>query len=397
MSSLAARSRAQPRRKGDRTPPDARSTCAYSANQRGTDGDSAGRRVPHQPLSGADLQRDIEQAHARGRDLSSPVRSEMEAAFGTGLSDVRVHTDPQADTLSRTVQARAFNFGRDIFFQKGAFEPSSHAGRELLAHELTHVVQQRGAPTGSEVTVSEPADASEREADHIGALVARCPDASCSAPVDDDLQRESTVGRAISRQAEAAPAAVPQRIKVWWNSFIPHPSIEGPPGYNCFTGDSRGFSNAIHASSRTHQEIEVDATTLGRTIDWKAVGETHQIDCNTGAVLDTGRAPVSELTNGPVVSSAGEIIVHFGTAAANPLVGPAPAIDSDVYLQVNPSTRECNIAGAHDGFPGYEAYVTADGDPGIQVYGYDPRTAGQGPTALFPPMDVNIVGAPTRF
>jgi uncharacterized protein DUF4157 len=107
-------------------------------------------------------------AHARGggRPLDSLTRTRMEAAFGVDLSGVRAHTGPQAALLSRDLGARAFTTGQDIFFGHGEYDPGSTDGRELLAHELTHVVQQgRGASLAA--GLSDPRDASELEADAI--------------------------------------------------------------------------------------------------------------------------------------------------------------------------------------------------------------------------------------
>jgi len=70
----------------------------------------------------------------------------MESAFGSDFSDVRIHTDIRADQLNRDVNAVAFTTGKDIFFRNGLYDPGSFTGRQLLAHELTHVVQQRGTP-----------------------------------------------------------------------------------------------------------------------------------------------------------------------------------------------------------------------------------------------------------
>jgi hypothetical protein len=80
---------------------------------------------------------------------------------------VRVHTDPTADALARSVSARAFTTGTDVYFAAGEYRPGSSDGDSLLAHELTHVTQQRGAPTSGPLTVSEPGDAMETEADSV--------------------------------------------------------------------------------------------------------------------------------------------------------------------------------------------------------------------------------------
>jgi hypothetical protein len=99
----------------------------------------------------------------------------MERAFGADFSGVRVHHDAHADALSRPLQARAFTTGQDIFFSQGAYRPGTSSGQELIAHELTHVVQQNGNRVEKKVqakmTVSQPGDPSELEADRMAHMV----------------------------------------------------------------------------------------------------------------------------------------------------------------------------------------------------------------------------------
>jgi hypothetical protein len=78
-----------------------------------------------------------------GRPLSERARAYFEPRFGVDFEDVRIHTGGRAAGLARSVNARAFTHGKYIFFGAGQYAPDSRAGRRLLAHELTHVVQQR--------------------------------------------------------------------------------------------------------------------------------------------------------------------------------------------------------------------------------------------------------------
>src|SRR5207245_9605637 len=66
----------------------------------------------------------------------------MESGFGTDFSDVRVHTDTRADESADALAANTYTTGRDIYFAAGKYAPSSRDGQHLLAHELTHTVQQ---------------------------------------------------------------------------------------------------------------------------------------------------------------------------------------------------------------------------------------------------------------
>ena len=76
-----------------------------------------------------------------------------------------MHTDEHADALARAVSARAFTTGPDIFFARGEYRPATTTGDALLAHELTHVVQQRGSPATGPLTVTDPGGELEAEAE----------------------------------------------------------------------------------------------------------------------------------------------------------------------------------------------------------------------------------------
>lgn len=78
-----------------------------------------------------------------GRPLDGPVRSFMESRFGHDFSNVRVHTDGKAAESARSVNARAYTVGRDVVFGAGSYRPASSEGKRLIAHELTHVLQQK--------------------------------------------------------------------------------------------------------------------------------------------------------------------------------------------------------------------------------------------------------------
>jgi outer membrane protein OmpA-like peptidoglycan-associated protein len=97
----------------------------------------------------------------------------MESAFGVDFGSVRVHTGAQANMLNHQLSARAFTTGQDIFFRQGEYNPGSSGGQELLAHELTHVVQQNG-DIQAKLVVGAPDDAYEEEADRVARAVVQC-------------------------------------------------------------------------------------------------------------------------------------------------------------------------------------------------------------------------------
>ncbi len=131
---------------------------------------SEGETVDSPEIEGA-----IEGARGSGQALGSTIRRRMDSAFGSDFSGVRVHTDDRADRLNKSLDARAFTTGKDIFFRQGEYQPGSPSGKKLLAHELTHVVQQTGN-VRAKLTIGQPGDRYEQEADRVAEQVVGMPE-----------------------------------------------------------------------------------------------------------------------------------------------------------------------------------------------------------------------------
>ena len=104
-----------------------------------------------------------------GRPLDPDVRADMEGRLGHDFGDVRVHDDGAAHESAKAVNAHAYTVGSNVVFQRDKYDPSSADGKLMLAHELTHVVQQRSGPVDGTsapggIKVSNPSDRFEREA-----------------------------------------------------------------------------------------------------------------------------------------------------------------------------------------------------------------------------------------
>lgn len=108
-------------------------------------------------------------ASSSGGPLPTALRGELEQTVGSSLADVRVHADGTAADAAHAVNAHAFAFGQDIYFGAGEYDPSSPRGRSLIAHEVAHTVQQRGASgaLGDSLDTTTPGDALEGEADRV--------------------------------------------------------------------------------------------------------------------------------------------------------------------------------------------------------------------------------------
>jgi len=150
-----------------------------------------------------------------GSPLDRDTRTDMESRLGHDFGDVRVHTDSRAHDSATAVNAHAYTVGSNVVFQRDKYDPSSTEGKTMLAHELTHVVQQRsgpvdGTPTGGGVQISDPSDRFEREAEANAEHAMSAPAPTVMSPAGPAVQRQEAVPpeegeeEPVQRQ-EAAP------------------------------------------------------------------------------------------------------------------------------------------------------------------------------------------------
>ncbi|WP_213450315.1 eCIS core domain-containing protein [Rhizomonospora bruguierae] len=148
-----------------------------------------------------------------GSPLPTDLRCDMESRFGQDFGSVRVHTGDAAHASATSVNAQAYTVGENIVFQRDRYDPTSPRGQHMLAHELTHVVQQRSGPVdgsdaGGGVRVSHPSDRFEREAvanaDRLMAAPApAAPAVQRAEPGTEEAPEEETAQTYVQR--EAAP------------------------------------------------------------------------------------------------------------------------------------------------------------------------------------------------
>jgi hypothetical protein len=94
--------------------------------------------------AGEGIESQIKAKQGSGSKMDSSIQAKMESAFKTDFSNVNIHNDSESSKINRSLGAEAFATGNDVFFREGRYNPDSREGQELLGHELTHVVQQRG-------------------------------------------------------------------------------------------------------------------------------------------------------------------------------------------------------------------------------------------------------------
>lgn len=125
-----------------------------------------------------DTAANINQERGGGHILDEAIATKAGKAMGQDFSQVKVHTDDKADALSQQLGAQAFTTGNDIFFRDGTYAPATNDGQHLIAHELTHVVQQGAMPASvqGKMKVNDPDDQYEAEANQVADLVMAQPD-----------------------------------------------------------------------------------------------------------------------------------------------------------------------------------------------------------------------------
>lgn len=114
------------------------------------------------PIS-SEMESQLQAMQGGGHAMPDALRSQMENSFGHDFSNVRLHTDSAAADMSSSINAKAFTHGNDIYFNQGQFQPNTPAGQHLIAHELTHTVQQGGKVAREEI----PSELTEKDCEEL--------------------------------------------------------------------------------------------------------------------------------------------------------------------------------------------------------------------------------------
>jgi hypothetical protein len=143
-----------------------------------------------------------------GQPLDRRTRAFMEPRFGHDFSEVRIHTDSQAARSANEVDALAYTVGRHIVFRENQYRPGTAVGDRLLAHELTHTIQQSTAGAGFQgsLAISSPQDAAELEADAVATRIVRGQGATIGRQSSWQIARQQP--EATSAAAASAPPVV---------------------------------------------------------------------------------------------------------------------------------------------------------------------------------------------
>ncbi|AIR98932.1 DUF4157 domain-containing protein [Streptomyces glaucescens] len=260
-----------------------------------------------------------------GKPLAAPVRQDMESRFGTDFSDVRLHTGPAAARSARAIGARAYTSGSHVVIGDGGGD------KHTLAHELTHVVQQRQGPVsgtdnGAGLSVSDPSDRFEREAEATATRVMSRP-----------------AGRPVAAQtAPAAPAPVPELPVQRMEGF----EVEVDKRVKDRLGNKLAGDTNLAQSERENFTVVSDS----RRLD--AGGNYSNVEFVSGAVQVVG----SQAEAGPaeldrIVDEIKRVRDDFYAA-----VNGTPLESATVDLQVLPGGRDVTLSN--------EGYTEKAGRPG---------------------------------
>ena len=151
-----------------------------------------------------------------GRPLDPAVQTDMEQRLGDRFDDVRIHTDAPAAASATSVQALGYTVDNEIVFNEGQYSPTTESGRRTLAHELTHVTQQRsgpvdGTPVEGGIRVSDPSDRFEQEAEHNAERAIAGEGSTVTASAGGSVQRDAMGGGAGKEEDEDVQGLFAQR------------------------------------------------------------------------------------------------------------------------------------------------------------------------------------------
>ncbi|MEH2163456.1 MAG: DUF4157 domain-containing protein [Nostoc sp.] len=209
----------------------------------------------------SDLETSIQKERGSGQPLADDVRQPMEQAFGTDFGSVKIHTDSQSDQLNQSIQARAFTTGQDIFFRQGEYAPESHGGKELLAHELTHVVQQNGNALGRKLLPDQGIKKNKIQAKALlnspsgyQPVIQRRDNPPSQTEPDKQGQPEQTANKANSEQGQGQGQAIADKTVA-----VASPPANGAgAGTNSPPADASGNPSANQNKNKAQKETQAD-------------------------------------------------------------------------------------------------------------------------------------------
>jgi hypothetical protein len=255
-----------------------------------------------------------------GQPLPPDSRDFMERRFRRDFSGVRIHADPAAGELARQVGARAFTTGNHVFFAAGEFRPGGETGQHLLAHELTHMLQQRGAADGRDHTPDRPgpADGLPVVTAAMAAVQRQADDEATAANVDPALlpalnAEIDAAARDMSQTADLMLRARASRMHLLL-TFSSHPPLRTQDDLNSFLDRSRKLSlgemETLSVFTPPGVELALAGYPQGFPLTWSGrIQEALSLGADPASILDGWRKSLADL-QGAAERLSPEIFLH---------------------------------------------------------------------------------------
>ncbi|MCW5801203.1 MAG: DUF4157 domain-containing protein [Deltaproteobacteria bacterium] len=275
-----------------------------------------------------------------GTGLPSPIRAQLESRAGIDLSGVRVHTGAESQAAAEAVGAQAYAVGQNIHFGTGNYDPSSSSGQHLIAHEVAHTIQQRGASPRPlyKLAVTTPGDPAEVEADRFADAVIRGGESVAISSHEASIARDT-------KPASSAPAPAA-------------PQLQLPDGVN-FSIDPDGWSVKIRTSWLSSSPVErltevlqqmqrLGAFTWAKPADLRRAAEkTRPVAASAVVEYEITVRTLAQMGLPPL---AGTMVAHEGDNLVVAIRVPGVKDDGEKHL-VGPSDLTM-VEGAVENFTG---------------------------------------------
>ena len=324
---------------------------------------------PHIPRMGPEggrvnpeVESAIHRACGGGHPLEGALQKQMSATLGHDFREMRVHTGPEADELNRHLGARAFTIGSDVFFKRGAYDPASMSGRQLIAHELVHVVQQstgRVSGCANGMTVRPEGDVFEQDAENLARQVAAAPDGHSARDRQHTFLRSelrpTVIQRQLARLIDAARNQIHPLTAVG-NALCPRNCHEAVLGWFLTSMNYPQRWRLIREAANRHpdfqRQLEISRQFFSNWM-WSDFYQVHTRQVNfNNILLNTHQGDI-------LVAGLGQhsMVVVENPQAIPGVIYPAPAGTQThrVYIRGFNNIGSFNqLLGSANGFPPYD-------------------------------------------
>jgi hypothetical protein len=312
-------------------------------------------RADDRPPVSADVDAYVSGSRGGGRPLLPPTREYFETRFGHDFGDVRIHADSRAAQAASEIHALAFTAGSDIHFAAGRFQPGTEHGDRLLAHELTHTIQQTGGrPAAATTPASAPAGptsspvAAPESAAAAATPVAPAPDTATIPTVASTMARTAAAtdasGETVDGASGAAPAmpsavATPRGAAAPMISRTPEPSVQRTPSaaeiVDGIESTTRTAARAAGGAVATAGGVVGEAVSTvgdGLADAGEAAGAAARGVANAAGDAAAGVGQAAVAATGTVTSSAAQAVDFLATEAGQLATGLGESLGAPVTI-----------------------------------------------------------------